>query len=126
MRLPEAADLIKRALAEDPTSGAFLDSLGWAYFKQGRLAEAEDSLRQAAARDHSDPTILEHLGDVYFKRGKLDLAQTQWERSLAEWHNELPAEVDAERIAAIESKLTNVKRLIAQQKTGGSPRPRQN
>jgi tetratricopeptide (TPR) repeat protein len=126
VRLPEAVDLIKRALAEDPTSGAFLDSLGWAYFKQGRLAEAEDSLRQAAARDHSDPTILEHLGDVYFKRGKLDLAQAQWERSLAEWHSELPAEVDAERITALESKLANVKRVIAQQKTDGTPRPRQN
>ncbi len=124
VRLPEATDLIKRALVEDPTSGAYLDSLGWAYYKQDRLAEAEDSLRQAAERDHSDPTILEHLGDVYFKRGKLDLAQTQWERSLAEWHKELPAEVEPDRISAVETKLANVKRLIAQQKTDGSPRPR--
>jgi tetratricopeptide (TPR) repeat protein len=126
VRLPEAVDLIKRALAEDPASGAFLDSLGWTYYKQGKLPEAEDSLRQAAARDHSDPTILEHLGDVYFKRGKLDLAQAQWERSLAEWHTELPAEVDAERISSLESKLANVKKLIAQQKTDGPARPRQN
>jgi tetratricopeptide (TPR) repeat protein len=126
VRLPEATDLIKRALAEDPTSGAFLDSLGWAYYKQDRLAEAEDSLRQATARDHSDPTILEHLGDVYFKRGKLSLAQAQWELSLAEWHKELPAEIEPDRIAAVESKLANVKRLIAQQKTDGSLRPRQN
>jgi tetratricopeptide (TPR) repeat protein len=126
VRLPEATELIKRAIAEDPASGAYLDSLGWAYYKQERLAEAEDSLRQAAARDHSDPTILEHLGDVYFKRGKLDLAQAQWERSLAEWQKELPAEIEPDRIAAVESKLANVKRLIAQQKTDGSPRPRQN
>jgi tetratricopeptide (TPR) repeat protein len=126
LRLPEATDLIKRALAEDPSSGAYLDSLGWAYYKQDRLAEAEDSLRQAAERDHSDATILEHLGDVYFKRGKLDLAQAQWERSLAEWHKEFPAEVEPDRIAAVESKLANVKRLIAQQKTDGSPRPREN
>jgi tetratricopeptide (TPR) repeat protein len=126
VRLPEATALIKRALAEDPSSGAYLDSLGWAYYKQDRLAEAEDSLRQAAERDRSDPTILEHLGDVYFKRGKLDLAQAQWERSLAEWHKELPAETEPERIAAVESKLANVKRLIAQQKTDGTPRPREN
>ncbi len=126
VRLPEAADLIKRALAEDPANGAYLDSLGWAYYKQDRLAEAEDTLRQAAARDHTDPTILEHLGDVYFKRAKLDLAQAQWEQSLAQWHGELPAEVDPDRMSALESKLANVKLLIAQHKTVSAPRPRQN
>ncbi len=126
VRLPEATDMIKRALAEEPTSGAYLDSLGWAYYKQDRLAEAEDTLRQAVSREHNDPTILDHLGDVYFKRGKLDLAQAQWDRSLAEWHKELPAEVEPDRIAAVESKLANVKRLIAQQKTDGSPHPREN
>jgi tetratricopeptide (TPR) repeat protein len=126
IRLPEATDMIKRAIAEEPSSGAYLDSLGWAYYKQDRLADAEDTLRQAVARVRSDPTILDHLGDVYFKRNKLDLAQAQWERSLAEWHKELPAEVEPDRIAAVESKLTNVKRLIAQQKTDGAPRPREN
>jgi tetratricopeptide (TPR) repeat protein len=126
LRLPEATDMIKRALAEEPASGAYLDSLGWAYYKQDRLAEAEDTLRQAVTREHSDPTILDHLGDIYFKRGKLDLAQAQWERSLAEWHKELPAEVEPDRIAAVETKLANVKRLIAQQKTDGAPRPHEN
>lgn len=126
VRLPEATDMIKRALAEEPASGAFLDSLGWAYYKQDRLAEAEDTLRQAVARERSDPTILDHLGDVYFKRSKLDLAQAQWEHSLAEWHKELPAEIEPDRIATIETKLANVKRLIAQQKTDGPPRPREN
>jgi len=45
--LPEATDLVKRALAEDPQNGAYLDSLGWAYYKQGRLPEAEEALRKA-------------------------------------------------------------------------------
>ncbi|HUK31284.1 MAG TPA: tetratricopeptide repeat protein [Candidatus Acidoferrum sp.] len=114
IRLTEATDMIKRALAEEPASGAYLDSLGWSYYKQDRLAEAEDTLRQAIAREHNDPTILDHLGDVYFKRGKLGLAQAQWERSLAEWHKQLPAEVEPDRIAAVEAKLANVKRLITQ------------
>jgi len=126
VRLPEATELIKRALAEDPADAAYLDSLGWAYYKQDRLAEAEESLRQAASRDHNDPTILDHLGDVYFKRGKLDLAQAQWELSLTQWHKELPAEVEPDQIADVEAKLANVKRLIAQQKAPGSPRPREN
>ncbi len=74
--------MIKRALADDPTNGAYLDSLGWAYYKQEKLAEAEDSLRQAALREPGDATILDHLGDVYFKRGKLDLAAAQWDHAL--------------------------------------------
>jgi len=35
--LPEALDLIQRAIAIDPTNPSYLDSLGWAYFRQGRL-----------------------------------------------------------------------------------------
>ena len=37
IRLDEATDLIKRALAEDPENAAYQDSLGWAYFKQNKL-----------------------------------------------------------------------------------------
>src|SRR5262249_38181226 len=40
IRLDEAQSLVERALAEDPYSGAFLDSLGWIYFKQNKLTEA--------------------------------------------------------------------------------------
>jgi tetratricopeptide (TPR) repeat protein len=125
-RLPEATDLIKRALAEDPDNGSYLDSLGWAYYKQDKLAEAEDSLRQAAAKVHNDPTILEHLGDVYFKRGKLDLAAAQWDRALVEWHKQMPTDVEPEKVAALEVKLSNVKRQLAQQKTNGSEKPQKN
>lgn len=121
MRLTEATDLIKRALAEDPNNGAFLDSLGWAYYKQDKLAEAEDTARQAVSHERHDPTILEHLGDIYFKRGKVELAAAQWQRSLDEWHKSPPAEAEPDKIAAVEGKLSNAKRRIAEQnkKTGG-------
>jgi tetratricopeptide (TPR) repeat protein len=125
-RLAEATDLIKRALAEDPDNGSYMDSLGWAYYKQDLLAEAEDSLRQAAAREHNDPTILEHLGDVYFKRGKLDLAAAQWDRALEEWRHQMPTDVEPEKVAALEAKISSLKRRIAQQKSNGSEKPQKN
>src|ERR1700676_1806228 len=65
IRLDEATDMIKRALAEDPNNAAYQDSLGWAYFKQNKLTEAEEFLRKAAASEGHDPTILSHLGDLY-------------------------------------------------------------
>jgi tetratricopeptide (TPR) repeat protein len=126
VRLPEATEMIKRALVEDPGNGAYLDSLGWAYYKQDKIAEAETTLRQAAQRDPGDATILDHLGDVYLKRGKLDLAAAQWEHALTAWHRALPLDVEPDKISALEAKLTNVKRQIAQQKTSGTDKPRQN
>ncbi len=126
VRLPEATDMIKRALADDPNNGAYLDSLGWAYYKQEKLAEAEDSLRQAALREPGDATILDHLGDVYFKRGKLDLAAAQWDHALAAWHRTLPLDVEPDKLSALETKIANVKRQIAQQKTNGPAKPQKN
>jgi len=125
VRLAEATDMIKRALTDDPNNGAYLDSLGWAYYKQDKLAEAEDTLRMAALREPSDATILDHLGDVYFKRGKLDLASAQWDHALAAWHRTIPLLQEADKVSALETKLANVKRLIAQQKTN-SNKQRQN
>ena len=122
-RLEEATALVKRALAEDPNNGAYLDSLGWAYYKQNRLADAERELRKAVERDAHDPTIREHLGDVYFKIGKTDLAAAEWERSLAEWRRSLPTEAEPDKVAELEKKLTGLKHRLAQQKSGGEPKP---
>ena len=49
-RLDEAADLVKRALKEEPYNGAYLDSMGWIYYRQNKLSEAENTLRQAVDR----------------------------------------------------------------------------
>ena len=64
-------------------NGAYLDSLGWVYFKLGQYELAEDNLRQAVERDQTDPTVHEHLGDLYEKTGRIRLAAAQWELSLA-------------------------------------------
>jgi len=123
IRLEEAADLIKRALADDPNNAAYQDSLGWAYFKQNKLDEAEGLLRKAATRESHDPTILSHLGDVYAKMGKDSLAEAQWQKSLDEWHRVLPADFDSVRMAEVEQKISALKRRLAQQKAPADPKP---
>ncbi len=87
-RLEEAAEMIRKALAVDPTNPSYLDSMGWAYFKLGKYAEAERYLRDAARYNSGSATIHEHLGDVYAKQGKADLARTAWERALTLSHDE--------------------------------------
>ena len=123
-RLDEATKLVKRALAEEPYNGAYLDSLGWAYFKQNRLAEAEGELRKAVERNAHDPTIRDHLGDVYFKAGRVDLAAAEWERALAEWRRAVPAENEADKVAELEKKLSGLKHRLAQEKSPGDAKPR--
>ena len=113
-RLDEAVVLIQRALAEEPYNGAFLDSLGWAYFKQGKLDEARKALERAVARTAHDPTVREHLGDVYSKLGRPAQALGEWTKAQAFWHEAVPADYDAERVAELNKKVSQVKRELAQ------------
>ncbi|MCS6805805.1 MAG: tetratricopeptide repeat protein [Acidobacteriota bacterium] len=81
-RLDEALALIQRAVNIDPTNGAYLDSLGWAYFQKGRLEEAQMYLEQALRFEPRDSTIHEHLGDVFMKKGQPDRARQAYEQAL--------------------------------------------
>ena len=53
--LDEALAMIKKAVDLDPANGAYLDSLGWAYFKLGKYDLAEDNLIKASQHDGSRP-----------------------------------------------------------------------
>jgi len=70
--LDEALELIQRAVAIEPDSGAYLDSLGWVYFRKGDLEQAEHWLRMAVEKGATDGTVLAHLGEVLLRRGKKD------------------------------------------------------
>ena len=82
-RLDEAIDLLQRALKIEPANPSFLDSLGWAYFRQGKLDLADAPLTQAAAELSSSSTVNEHLGDLRFKQERYADAVAAFERSLA-------------------------------------------
>ena len=62
VELEKAKELLERAVAREPRNPAYLDSLGWVYFRMGSLDIAEKNLREAARREPTDPTIVEHLG----------------------------------------------------------------
>lgn len=81
IRLHEALDYIRKATEMDPFNGAYLDSLGWVYFKLDRLDEAEVNLKRAA-RLIEDPTIFDHLGDLYIELGQLETALQYYERGV--------------------------------------------
>ena len=123
VRLGEAQDLIQRAVNLEPFNGAYQDSLGWVYFKQNKVDEAETWLRKAIEHEPHDPTIRLHLGDVLAKQGRLDEATAEWEKSLAEWHRSLPADLESEKVAEVEKKLNQVKHRVAQQTPATDAKP---
>ena len=116
-KLPEALKIIRRAVELEPQNPAYLDSLGWVYFKTGQYTLAAESLRKAIERTSNDPAILDHLGEVYEKTGDLKLAVTQWERSMTEYAHSLPAEADPEDVQKVQRKLENARVKLAKLST---------
>lgn len=112
-KLPEALKMIRQAVDMEPQNGAYLDSLGWAYFKSGQYTEAEENLRKANERINSDPTVHDHLGELYEKTGKLKLAVAQWERSMTEYAHSLPADADPEDVHKVQRKLETARVKLA-------------
>ncbi|MBI3370112.1 MAG: tetratricopeptide repeat protein, partial [Burkholderiales bacterium] len=76
-RLPEARDLIRRALELAPGDPFITDSLGWVEFRLGNATEATRLLREAY-RARPDTEIAAHLGEVLWASGQRDEARRIW------------------------------------------------
>lgn len=124
VRLEEAKELISRALEIDPQNGAYLDSLGWVYYRMNKLDEAELHLRRALDKISTDPTVHDHLGDVYFKQGKLKEAIAQWQNSLREWESSAQAEADPAEVAKVTKKLESARVRLAKEQSVGKTQKR--
>src|SRR5258706_13598423 len=109
MRLNEAEAMVQKAVQSDPTTGAYLDSLGWVYYKQNRLDRAEEYLKKAVIFVNSDSDVHDHLGDLYFKTKRYDEARTEWTKSIQ-------LATDQEDINRIKKKLDDLKTVKAAKK----------
>jgi tetratricopeptide (TPR) repeat protein len=82
-KLEESVGLINRALQLEPDNGSYLDSLGWAYFKIGKLDLAEEHLKRAADQLLTNSVVQDHYGDVLARLGRFDDAIAAWNRALS-------------------------------------------
>ncbi|MBU1998886.1 MAG: tetratricopeptide repeat protein, partial [Candidatus Omnitrophica bacterium] len=81
IKLDKAEELIKMALALQPNNGAYVDSLGWVYFRKEKYQDSVQELERAS-RLAQDPVIFDHLGDAYFKINDRVKAKINWEKAL--------------------------------------------
>ncbi|HVB36964.1 MAG TPA: tetratricopeptide repeat protein, partial [Vicinamibacterales bacterium] len=104
-RLDESIGYIKRALTLDPNNGAYLDSLGWAYFKKNDLDLAETNLSRAATQLTTNSVVQDHYGQLLFKRGRYADAIAAWKRALAGDGESIDKHTIEDRIKKAEDKL---------------------
>jgi tetratricopeptide (TPR) repeat protein len=98
LNLKEAMDLIRRAVQLRPNDGYFVDSLGWAYYRQKDFDQAVKQLERAVELKPDDPVINDHLGDAYWHVGRQLEAKFQWKQAL-------DLKPEAEEEAKIKKKL---------------------
>lgn len=80
--LERAKELALRAIELAPENAAYLDTVGWVYFKLGDNDRARRFIRASIDTGEASAEVLEHLGDVYEALGNLDEAKKWWKQAL--------------------------------------------
>ena len=76
-RLPEALELIKKAIALMPDDPQIIDSLGWVYYRMGDMPNALKYLREAYEAK-PDVEVAAHFGEALWTSGARDEALKVW------------------------------------------------
>ena len=81
MRLPEARQLIEKALKLAPNDPFILDSMAWVTYRQGDLEGALTLLQRAYAQ-RPDAEIAAHMAEVLWMLGRKEEAQRTLQEAL--------------------------------------------
>jgi tetratricopeptide (TPR) repeat protein len=110
--LDEAEDAIKRALQLDPENGAYLDSMAWVEYRQGKYDQALENLKRAIENlPREDAVVFEHLGDVYLKLNRVSQALESWQKAktLDPSNKDLAAKIDGQKTRVSKTNPTGAK-----------------
>jgi tetratricopeptide (TPR) repeat protein len=80
-RLPEALELIEKAIKLSPEDPYIIDSLGWVHYRMGNLNKGVSYLKQAFMIK-PDPEIAAHLGEVLWMQGTKEEAEDVWRSTI--------------------------------------------
>lgn len=103
VNLEKAHEMLTRAVGQEPQNGAYVDSLGWVYYRLGNLEMAEKYLSEATRLTPRDATVHEHLGDVLAKRGDFD-------RALQSYRTAVTLDPESKDVEKIRSKIVELER----------------
>ncbi len=82
MELDRALEMSKRAVEQQSENSAYLDTLGWIYFKMGNIDLAKQYVRKAIDAGSDSAVVHDHMGDIYYHLDQYDKAIEYWEKAL--------------------------------------------
>jgi tetratricopeptide (TPR) repeat protein len=82
LRLEYALKMSIKAIEQQPENGAYLDTIGWIYYKLKQYNLALDYIKQSLNNREDNPIVIEHLGDVYFELGDHSNAKLYWKKAV--------------------------------------------
>lgn len=80
-KLERAKELALKAIEVAPENAAYLDTVGWVYFKLGDYDRARRFIKASIDTGSASAEVMEHLGDVYEKLDNLEEAQKWWQQA---------------------------------------------
>jgi tetratricopeptide (TPR) repeat protein len=109
IHLDEAERMIKKAVDNEPNNSAFLDSMGWLYYKQGKFADAITFLERAVAQpDGMEAEVVQHLGDALYRSNRKPEALERWTQAQSLLSLEPPASAASKADQKLNAYLTQV------------------
>ncbi len=79
--LERAKELALKAIEVAPENAAYLDTVGWVYFKLGDYDRARRFIKAAIDTGSASAEVMEHLGDVYEQLNNFEEAQKWWKQA---------------------------------------------
>jgi Tfp pilus assembly protein PilF len=83
IKLRTAMNMAEKAMELEPGNPAYLDTIGWIYFKQKKFEKALKYIEQSISKNPENAVVLEHLGDVLMKVDRPEDARTYYGKALA-------------------------------------------
>ena len=128
INLDLALEHVRIALDSDPTSGAYVDTLGWIYYQQEKYESALLEVTRASELVPDDPIITDHLGDILSKLGRDEEAEEKWKRSFVLDPTSAPVrgkltsrEIDLDPLRKQAEELKSVREAIGTEPESAAP-----
>ncbi|REL38799.1 tetratricopeptide repeat protein [Rhodohalobacter sp. SW132] len=81
-RLDYAKELAEKAISYEPENAAYLDTVGWIYYKLGEYEQAKEYIRRSLETGDASAEVYEHMGDVYKALNENENAIKYWNKAL--------------------------------------------
>ena len=82
IQLNKALNMAKKAIDLEPKNAAYLDTIGWIYYKMDNIEKALSFIRKSIELDNDNAVVLEHLGDVLIANNQVEEAILFYLRAL--------------------------------------------